>query len=127
MTDTDFDVIKKQVRFNQMLGGILIYADIHDIDLIINSFIRTAEEQAKQFQIGRRGIIGEKPITPNDGYIKISRHQTKKAIDLQIVDREGQNINEPEKYKFLGEFWKTRGGQWGGDFTPPEIWHFDLI
>ena len=118
----------KQATFNRKLGLLLTYAAIQEINVIVSSFIRTPEQQAENYKVGRRGIAGEATITDCDGYNRISRHQTKVAIDLNVIDGQGNVITDDKPYQVMGLFWESLGGQWGGRFTkPPEPWHFDLV
>ena len=120
--------IGQQVRFLWLLGKLLHFACLAEIRLIVLSFYRTAEEQKALYQIGRRGVEGEKPITSCDGYERPSRHQSRTAIDLNIVNEDGVRINVPDLYAKLGEYWEGIGGTWGGHFiiSGPETWHFDF-
>jgi hypothetical protein len=116
-----------QSHFLSMLGRLLVYADLKEIKVICSSYIRTAEEQAEQYKIGRRGIDGEQPVTTCDGVAKISRHQTKTAIDLNVINEQGNHVYDMPPYLTLGKYWETLGGIWGGNWaSSPEHWHFDL-
>jgi|GEM_PF-6201964 hypothetical protein len=119
--------ISQQVRFLWLLGKLLHFACLADIRLIVSSFYRTADEQKALYQVGRRGIAGEKVITSCDGYERPSRHQSKTAIDLNIVNDSGARINASDLYEKLGLYWEGLGGTWGGHFAVPgpEVWHFD--
>jgi hypothetical protein len=110
-----------------MLGRLLVYADLKEIKVICSSYIRTVEQQAELYKVGRRGIPGEQPITTCDGVIKISRHQTKTAIDLNVINDQGEHTYDIGPYAILGKYWEGIGGIWGGSWTSsPEHWHFDL-
>jgi hypothetical protein len=111
-----------------MLGRLLVYADLKEIKVICSSYIRTAEQQAELYKIGRRGIPGEQPITTCDGIVKISRHQTKTAIDLNVIDDQGNRSYDQYPYAILGSYWELNGGTWGGTWpgSSREHWHFDL-
>ena len=115
-----------QSHFLSMLGQLLVYAKLKEIKVVCSSYIRTAEQQAEQYKIGRRGIEGEQPITTCDGIVKISRHQTKTAIDLNVIDDQGNGSYDQQPYITLGRYWETLGGVWGGSWaSSPEHWHFD--
>jgi hypothetical protein len=116
-----------QSKFLWRLGQLLAYAQLQGIRLICSSFFRTAEQQAELYKIGRRGIPGEQPITTCDGITKISRHQTKMAIDLNVIDSQGDHVYDMPPYIMLGKYWELIGGTWGGNWTSsPEHWHFDM-
>jgi len=108
----------------------VVYASIVEISIKCNgprSFMRDAETQAALYQIGRRGIAGEATVTDCDGVSRKSLHQSGLAMDISIVDENGDTVWDESKYQIVAKFWKSIGGRWGGDFTPREIWHFDLI
>lgn len=121
-----------QSRFNWLLGQLLAYAYVKEIRVIISSFFRTAAQQAELYKIGRNGIPGEKIITTCDGITRISRHQTKTAIDLSVIDEDGNKVYDRAPYEVLGKYWESVGGVWGGRWgepgssSPQEIWHYDL-
>lgn len=119
-----------QARFLGLFGMLLVYASIHNIRVKCSgskSFIRDAEMQAALYKIGRRGIEGEKTVTDCDGYTRKSLHQSACAMDITIVNQDGEAVFDEAPYRTLADFWKASGGIWGGDFTSPkEIWHFGM-
>lgn len=118
--------IAAQSKFNRMLGMLLVFGSINGFRIIISSFLRTAEQQAEFYNIGRRGIPGEAVITYADGVIVKSNHQLGLAIDLNLYDDAGNKIYDDPRYRTLGEFWKSLGGTWGRDLATQEFWHFEL-
>lgn len=44
-----------------------------------------------------------------------SRHRDRLAIDLNLF-KDGQYLEDGERYRFLGEKWESLGGRWGGRF-----------
>ncbi len=51
------------------------------------------------------------------GYGKaFSNHKRRLAIDLNLF-RDGEFLASTEDHRELGEWWKTQGGAWGGDFN----------
>jgi hypothetical protein len=44
-----------------------------------------------------------------------SNHKIRLAIDLNLF-RDGEYLTKTEDYAPLGEYWKSIGGSWGGDF-----------
>ena len=58
---------------------------------------------------------------------KTSKHHTKEAIDLNAFKRvKGKivYIRSTEGHRELGEWWKSVGGVWGGDFKKPDGNHY---
>ena len=47
------------------------------------------------------------------------------AFDLQV---EGYRRDEVHPYfwQYLGEWWESVGGRWGGRFSAPDVNHFDV-
>lgn len=56
--------------------------------------------------------------------IRTSLHGDRLAIDLNLFDALGHYETKAEAYKPLGDYWKSLGGAWGGDFGDPN--HFSL-
>ena len=54
-----------------------------------------------------------------------SFHYKRLAIDLNLF-RDGQYLTETEDHKPLGEFWKSIGGTWGGDFDREDGNHYSF-
>ena len=48
-----------------------------------------------------------------------SFHYKRLAIDLNLF-RNGHYLRSTEAHRPLGEFWKSMGGSWGGDFVDDE-------
>jgi hypothetical protein len=119
-----------QSKFLQLFGMVLVYAKIKGILVKCSgsrSFIRDAEMQFALYQIGRRGIVGEATVTDCDGTHRKSLHQSGCAMDITVIDENGETIFDEKPYRILADFWKEIGGIWGGDFTSPcEIWHYAI-
>ena len=62
-------------------------------------------------------------ITKSALHKKSSSHYLKLAIDLNIF-KDGVWLTETEDHRPLGEYWKTLGGTWGGDFRDPDGNHY---
>ena len=54
---------------------------------------------------------------------KTSKHHTRQAIDLNLF-KNGVYLRKTEDHKELGEWWKARGGVWGGDFKQKDGNHY---
>jgi hypothetical protein len=121
-----------QARFLQLWAMVLLYAKILGIRVMCSgskSFIRNAAMQAELYAIGRRGIPDEVTVTICDGINSKSNHQSGQAMDITIIGEKGDVIYDEIAYKKLADFWKSLDpkARWGGDFTPREIWHYDLL
>lgn len=88
---------------------LLEYAESRGYKVKIKSGYRTPEEQNYLYRT-------------NPNAAKNSLHCKGKAIDIEIAG--GTDAD----YKMLGDYAKSIGMRWGGDFVNPrpERWHFDL-
>ncbi len=59
------------------------------------------------------------------GHKKNSFHYQRLAIDFNLF-KDGVYLTETHHHKPLGDFWKTIGGTWGGDFSSPDGNHYSL-
>lgn len=99
--------------FNKMVCCILDYADIVDIPIRIGTVHRTYEECKRNVEKGT-GILN-------------SRHRYSLAIDIWIIDSTGKKIIWADKrYGELGTHWRLLGGEWGGEWPNPDLYHFQL-
>ena len=57
------------------------------------------------------------------GHIKGSYHYTRLAVDLNLFI-DGVWQKETEAHQPLGDFWKSIGGTWGGDFKRKDGDHY---
>ena len=48
------------------------------------------------------------------------------AADLRVGNLPA-STTPVDLWRFLGQIWKGLGGRWGGDFTPVDLNHFELI
>ena len=93
-----------------------------NVDFGITSGLRTAENQHSLFLQG---------LTPNDGYKKISKHQSGEAIDFfAFVDNK---VNYDWQYmKYIGDLFIETGKEyglivtWGGYYKPIDIVHIQI-
>lgn len=79
----------RQVRFTQILGRLLLYAET----------------------LGYQVTVGDAYAT--SGHIAGSRHTCRLAIDLNLF-REGRYLDKTSDHLELGVFWGNLGGRWGG-------------
>ena len=107
-----------RAEFVAMLGLLFTYANRLDIRFILTSVHRTAEEQKRLFDEGKSKL---------DGYVKKSKHQLWRAVDVCIIDERDNLCWEHPDYARLGEYWETIGGVWGGRWASlNDIYHFEL-
>lgn len=69
-------------------------------------------------------------LTFGDAYAKTghspnSFHYQRLAVDLNLF-KDKQWLRDTESHRVLGEFWKSIGGTWGGDFKSPDGNHYSL-
>lgn len=83
---------------------------------------RSKERQNELFQIGRRGVPGEKIRTKIDGITKKSRHNVfpSEAVDVAVDKDPGPGrhpVWDGEAYVPLGPLALKHGLRWGGDWN----------
>jgi len=79
--------------------------------IFIISGFRSAEKQA-----------GVNPFAPRSGHT----YCPAVAADLRVGNLPA-STTPIEFWRFLGSLWKAQGGRWGGDFTEPDVNHFDIL
>lgn len=107
----DGDMISKlEPKMQEKTMQLLDYAKQQGLNVSIVSGYRNKEEQ-KHLQETRHEYAA-----------KNSLHCKGKAIDIKIAN------GSDSDYKKLGDYAKSIGMRWGGDFKnpAPERWHFDL-
>jgi len=107
-----------RIKLIHLFGKLIQYAYENNIDFIITTFYRTAEEQNKLYKEGKSKC---------DGYKVKSRHQLWRAVDVAVL-RDGNIIWEGDEYTRLGEYWESLGGTWGGRWKEPsgDLYHFEV-
>jgi len=60
-----------------------------------------------------------------EGHMEGSLHYSRLAIDLNLF-KEDVYLTETSDHEFLGEFWESIGGSWGGRFSNPDGNHYSL-
>ena len=108
-SDNNDHISKLAPEMQQKTQQLLDYALSQGLSVSITSGYRTEEEQARLY-------------ATNPNAAKNSLHTQGKAIDISI--KNGTDAD----YKLLGDYAKSIGMRWGGDFKNPrpERWHFDL-
>ncbi len=61
----------------------------------------------------------------NTGHSKNSFHYKRLAIDLNLF-KDGVYLTKTEDHKPFGDYWKSLGGTWGGDFIRQDGNHYSL-
>jgi len=61
----------------------------------------------------------------SSGHIEGSFHYKRLAVDLNLF-RDGVYLTETSDHKFLGEFWESIGGSWGGRFRNKDGNHYSF-
>lgn len=78
------------------------------------------------YEQGYELTFGEAWAQPEDHHHSAnSFHYKRLAIDLNLF-KEGKYLSSTEAHKALGEFWKSIGGSWGGDFSNPDGNHYSF-
>lgn len=90
--------------------------------LIVTQGFRTHAEQDKLFQIGRRGIAGERKVTNARG--GQSKHNHRTAVDFAFVV-DGEISWDEKLYQNIGRWAKQVGLSWGENWKsfkdPPHV------
>ena len=69
------------------------------------------------YEIGYEVTFGDAWAQHEDGHhIQGSFHYKRLAIDLNLF-KDGVYLSSTESHRPLGEFWKSIGGSWGGDWN----------
>jgi hypothetical protein len=64
-------------------------------------------------------------LSAKSGHIKGSFHYKRLAIDLNLF-KDNVYLRKTEAHLFLGEFWESIGGTWGGRFRNKDGNHYSL-
>lgn len=94
--------VEAQVKFAYMVGDLLCWCRVRGYTVTLG----------EAFRDPARAVKG-------------SFHPRRLAIDLNLFVG-GIYMRESEAYKVLGDYWKSLGGTWGGDFTRADGNHFSL-
>ena len=95
--------------------------------LMASELIRKAVEMGYEVTLGDAyrdpRLHGSVGIKAGYGHSK-SCHKIRLAVDL-LLFKDGKYLTKTEDYNPLGEYWKSLGGSWGGDFADGN--HFSLM
>ena len=92
---------EKQSKFTYMVALLILYA----------------------YALGYELTFGDAYATT--GHSVNSFHYKRLAIDLNLF-KNGEYLTKTEDHRPLGEFWKSLGGTWGGDFTRKDGNHYSF-
>lgn len=92
---------------------------------------RSATEQARLYQLGRRGVPGEKTVTQIDGVRQKSRHMVypSEAVDVCVDADPGPGkhaVWDHASYEPLGPLAAAHGLVWGGNWHIDDYPHLEL-
>ena len=91
----------KQRKFSKMVALLILYA----------------------YERGYEITLGD--AWASSGHIEGSFHYKRLAIDLNLF-KDKAYLTETEDHLFLGEFWESIGGSWGGRFKRKDGNHYSL-
>ncbi len=77
------------------------------------------------YKQGYKLTFGDAARMDGKGHIDGSFHYKRLAIDLNLF-KDGVYLTETEDHRVLGDFWKSIGGTWGGDFRRKDGNHYSL-
>lgn len=110
-----------QEKFARALGKLLAFAQAEGIKVLMYQLFRTEEQQHELFLAGKSNADGKK---------KLSYHQLGRAADIAVMKENSIIWPRVPEYEHLGEYWKSLGGTWGGDFkaekVKDDIYHFQM-
>lgn len=92
---------------------------------------RSAARQQELYQIGRRGVAGERTVTQIDGVTKRSRHMLypAEAVDVCVDSDPGPGkhaVWDRAAYELLGALAAAHGLTWGGNWRIDDYPHLEL-
>lgn len=98
-------LLQDQIEFGRMVGQLLSY--IYDSGYGVTL-----------------GDAYRDPTSP--AYKQGTFHAKRLAIDLNLF-RDGVYLTGTESHKLFGDYWKSIGGTWGGDFKKPDGNHYSYM
>lgn len=107
-----------RAEFILHVSRLIIACANEGIRVVPFAFFRTAQEQRVLFNMGKSNC---------DGTTKRSMHQDWLAMDLAILNADGNDfIWAPDAYKRLGELAEECGLVWGGRWSLGDCVHVEL-
>ncbi len=103
-----------RVKFFQEISALIIQLESEHLEFMPTCFYRNQSEQAILFSQGKSKTLN-------------SKHTEWLAIDLVLIKFGVLVWKEDPAYKKAGEFWKSMGHTWGGDWESlGDIYHFEF-
>lgn len=93
---------QKQRRFVRMIGLLIEYAYQNGHELTFGDAFRDPRLHG---EMGTKGGYGAAS----------SNHKVRLAIDFNLF-KDGKFLEGTDDHKWLGEYWESMGGTWGGRF-----------
>ncbi len=101
---------QKQRAFTKMVAELILWAYKHGYELSMGDAYRDVRSHGK---------LGEKKAY---GHPR-SKHKQRLAVDLNLFI-DGKYQSSTEAHRPLGQYWKKKGGTWGGDFPIKDGNHY---
>ncbi len=92
---------QKQRKFTLMVGHLILFAYAQGYEL----------------------TFGDAARMDGKGHVSGSFHYKRLAVDFNLF-KDGKYLKKTKDHKFLGKFWKSIGGSWGGDFKRKDGNHY---
>ncbi len=92
---------QKQRKFTLMIGHLILFA----------------------YEQGYELTFGDAARMDGKGHVRGSFHYKRLAVDFNLF-KDGEYLTTTEAHNVLGEFWKSIGGSWGGDFKRKDGNHY---
>lgn len=93
---------QRQRQFTLMIAELVIYAYEQGYELTYGDAFRDPRVH---------GSVGEKKSYSSAN----SNHKIRLAVDFNLF-KDGQFLTSSEDHLFLGKYWESMGGSWGGRF-----------
>ena len=105
----------RQAIFAQNVAKLLIYMNQQGFKVTLGEAFRT-HDQAEIYAHEGKGIVD-------------SQHCKRLAIDLNLLDKEGNYLSDDKAYRQFGEYWESLSydNRFGGDFKRVDSNHFEMI
>lgn len=103
---------KMQRKFTRMVALLISWAYDNGYELTLGDAYRDPRVH---------GEVGEKKSYSSAN----SLHKSRLAIDLNLF-KDGVWLTSSEDHRPLGDYWKSIGGTWGGDFPNPDGNHYSI-
>lgn len=101
---------QKQSQFVWMIGELIAFAQKNGYELTFGDAYRDPRVH---------GNYGEK----GSYSAAFSAHKQRLAVDFNLF-KDGKYLTSTESHRKLGEFWKSIGGTWGGDWNDGNHYSF---